>query len=66
MLTTLLVPQHARNEPDHGVDHDHRGHFSAIEDKVADGNLIRLQDVDHPLIDALVPAAYEHQALVFG
>ena len=40
----LLVSQHAGHQPDHGVDHDHRRHFAAAQDEVADRNFVRLAE----------------------
>jgi hypothetical protein len=53
----VLVAQYARDEPDHGVDHHHRGHLAAVDDEVADRHLLGLQNVIHALVEPLVPAA---------
>jgi hypothetical protein len=56
------MAQHSGHQADHGVDDHHRRHFAAVEHVVADRNLVRLKDVDHPLIEPFVPSAQQDQA----
>src|SRR5262245_50088299 len=43
-----------RDEPDDGVDEDHRGKLAAADDEVADADFARLKLVDHALVHTLI------------
>ena len=58
-----LVAEHAGHVPHDRVDHDHRRHFAAVADEVADGNLAGVQTQADALVKALVPAAQQEQSL---
>ena len=51
------LAHHARQQPDAGVDQRHGGDFAARKHVIADRNLLEPAGLDHPLVDALEPAA---------
>src|SRR3954451_19725725 len=62
VLETLLVARlgrahHAGQQPYATVHHHHRRDLAAREHEVADRNLFQRLRLDHPLVDALEPAA---------
>ncbi len=63
---TVFVAQDSRHEADDRVDHRHRGDFASVQDKVADRDFLRLQNIAHALVEALVPTAQQQQPLVRG
>ncbi len=58
---TQLVAEHAGDEADHGVDHDHRRHFAAVADEVADRDFHRVQHLPDAVVEPLVPPAQQQQ-----
>ena len=62
LLLQRLPRDHARDQPRHGIHDDHCRHLAPGQHVVADGNLVRHEGVDHPLVDPLVPPAQEREA----
>ena len=61
-----FVAEHARHEPDHRVDHDHRRHLAAAENIVADRQFLGLKNLPHAVVETFVSAAEKQQPLVAG
>ena len=51
------LAHHARQQPDAGVDQRHGGDFTAGQHVIADRDFLEPARLDHPLVDALEPAA---------
>ena len=60
---TALVSQHAGDQADHGIHQHHGRDFAAVEHEIADGDFVRLQDVDDALIKSLVTSAEQDEPL---
>ena len=59
VCAAVFVSQDARHEPDRGVNNRHRGDFAPVEDVIADGNLVRLEDQPDSFVKSLVTAAQQ-------
>lgn len=57
-----FVVQNSGNQPDNCVNDQHGGYFTAIADKITNGNLQRLQALSDPIIEPFVPPAQEQQS----
>ena len=64
VLGGLLVAQRPGQQPDHRVDDDHGGQLAAVEDVVANGDLLGLQADPDAFVEALVSAGDQDQALL--
>ncbi len=51
---TLFVSQDPGQEANDRIDDHHRGHFTAVEHVIADGDLFGRQDVSDPFVKAFV------------
>jgi hypothetical protein len=57
----LRVADHAGDQPGHALDERHGGDLATAEDEVSEGDLVRLENLVHPLVEALVPPAQDEQ-----
>jgi hypothetical protein len=55
--TALFVPENTWDESDGSIDDDHCGDLAAVENKVADAQFRRLEDLDDAMVEALVASA---------
>ena len=65
-LIALLLGQHAGLQAQDAVRHHQAGQLAAGEDIIPDGDLLVGKGLDHPLVDPLVVAADQQQAVVLG
>jgi hypothetical protein len=57
----VLVAQRVRQQSDHRVDQEHRGDLAARDHEIAHADLLRLENLDRPLIDPLVVAGDQQE-----
>jgi hypothetical protein len=67
---TLFVSEDTRHEPSDRIDDYHGGDFASVQDEITNADLLRLQNVDHSLVETFVSTAEQQKPFatrkVFG
>ena len=66
VLVRGLIAEHARNEPDDGINQEHRRHFAAVADEIANRDLQWLQTLSDSVIESFVSPAQQKQPFVLS
>ena len=58
-MDKTIIAENSGNQTHDRIDQNHRGNLTAVQYEITDRHFIRLEDVDHALIESLVTTAQQ-------